>query len=326
MYKKKWIIVVGTGTSQEPLIKKSKEKGFKVLGIDRNPNYKIIDRAIKFSTYEYKKVVEEIKSKFSNYEFKAVLGRVSGPAIVTAAKISSVLNLLGYTTEISTMSLSKSFLREKSKILDIPTIEGISCTHYEDIKYDSEIIIKPDIQQKGKENVFKVDSKEYFKEAFTMVAKESLNGKVECQKFYPGRDLTLLVALSRGEVLWNFFFEELVIIKNGKAIGLGHQTPVDNISKSLLKKILNTSRKIFSRGFPTGFFFLSYRLTELGEFFLYEINPGLCGDGIANEFFKKIWPEFDFFELDIKLMLGEHPCFPEYNSDIKVKNNLKVNF
>ena len=61
MYKKKWIIVVGTGTSQEPLIKKSKEKGFKVLGIDRNPNYKIIDRAIKFSTYEYKKVIEEIK-------------------------------------------------------------------------------------------------------------------------------------------------------------------------------------------------------------------------------------------------------------------------
>jgi hypothetical protein len=34
------------------------------------------------------------------------------------------------------------------------------------------------------------------------------------------------------------------------------------------------------------------------------VNPGLCGDGLADKLFPALWSDINFFELDLILMTG----------------------
>ena len=119
-----WVVVIGTGPSQEPLISNAKKLGFKVAGIDKNPNSNIIDYPISISTYDYDKALNAVKSLPFISKIKGIIARVSGPANLTSAKISEYLNLPSPTLEIAKMSTSKSYLRKVAQDIGVSTIQG----------------------------------------------------------------------------------------------------------------------------------------------------------------------------------------------------------
>ena len=55
----KWIISIGTGKSQRKLILQAKHMGFKIIGIDRNPDVDLVDDHLKISTYLQKEIIKE---------------------------------------------------------------------------------------------------------------------------------------------------------------------------------------------------------------------------------------------------------------------------
>ena len=98
-------------------------------------------------------------------------------------------------------------------------------------------------------------------------------------------------------------------MENGKFIGRSVSAPVWNfkLEKSILKAIIRLTENMYI----SGFVFFCFRVNELKSFKLYEINPGLCGDKIADELLPKLWPNYSFFEADVHLCVGNLPKFPE---------------
>jgi len=307
----KWILCIGTGQSQLPLINAAKKFNFKILGIDQSPNFNIVDEGITISTYNSKEVVNNLKKFHKSKTFDAVIARVSGPAIYTAACCSEYLNLPGYSMKLCELSISKSKLRKYCNEHQIPTIEGKSYETIPKWKNGSDLIIKPDEPIKGKENVYRIKSASFFEYAFNKASEESLNNKVECQKYLRGRDIGIVIASSKGKLLWYEFYEEFVDDTHKQIRGKGHQIDVFNLSEKSMKEMIVSSLKILEHQNSTGFFFFSFRYEEGCTPLLYEFNPGLCGDNIANKIFPEKWPNFNFFEIDINLMRGEIPFFPK---------------
>lgn len=315
-----WLISIGTGISQEPLILSAKKLGYKVAGVDQNPNELIVDHTIKISTYEYDLILKEISRLPFKNNINGVIARVSGPAILTAAKISGFLGLPTYTVEIAEMSVSKSCLRQVCEKEGIISVQGHHYEHLPKWIDEQDLVVKPDQPIVGKKNVFRVKNEKEFKKAFKLAAEESFNGFVECQKFEQGIDIGLVVATLNGKIIWNFLFEEIVDEKDGNFIGKGVRAPAKEIGEDIHKKIIESAEKVIGSLKPSGFIFFSYRLIEPNIFKLYEINPGLCGDNIVDVLFKKIWPDCNFYEFDVKLATNFLPNLPDTSNLIEAEH------
>ena len=89
-----WLISVGTGNNQIPLIRKARELGYKIIGLDRSPNKQEIDEWLKISTYDYSEAFSRILHLQKKKNFKGVLARVSGPAVKMQSFLAEGLALL----------------------------------------------------------------------------------------------------------------------------------------------------------------------------------------------------------------------------------------
>ena len=119
----KWIISIGTGKSQHKLISQAKHLGFKIIGIDRNPDEDLVDDHLKISTYLHKEIIKELDDSISNREIAGVISRTSGPATLTAAKVSEFLKLPTATSIFAQSVLSKSHLAKTASKKNIGTLE-----------------------------------------------------------------------------------------------------------------------------------------------------------------------------------------------------------
>ena len=73
----------------------------------------------------------------------------------------------------------------------------------------------------------------------------------------------------------------------------------DEIRSIILKKAIKFCYELNA----SGFIFFSFRLNDQNESILYEVNSGLCGDGIADKLLPAIFPNHNFFEIEIKFSL-----------------------
>ena len=303
-----WALTIGTGSSQLPLIISAKKRGFSVLGVDRSPNISILDDFIPISTHNSASVLDALLNHSLRQSIRAVLARTSGPALQTAALVAEYLDVPGFATGFSACAVSKSQLRKTASSLSIPCVEGNRSTPPRWIE-GTDLVFKPDQPLFGKRNVFRVHDSSQLTSSFNSALEESVNKLVECQVYCPGRDLGMAVALSRGKLLWHFLYEEFVAETNGKFIGKGVAGPALNVSPSTYRHISNSVDKFSSVWNSTGFAFF-FSCPSIGTPLLYEVNPGLCGDGLADKLFPAIWPGLDFFSMDVDLMSGRIPLLP----------------
>lgn len=299
-----WVISIGTGRSQAPLILAAKNAGYRVLGVDREPNFALVDDALTISTYEAPQIVAALAEYSRHRRFKAVLARTSGPAIQSAALAADSLGLLGFGADFANASLSKAALREAAVMADVPSVGGRCVSSPPAWIAGADWVIKPDQPLYGKRNVYRVSSEEQMGPAFAAAADESVNGRVECQPYHQGRDLGLVLALSRGQVKWHFLYEELVSEQHGRFKGRGVAGPAELVNPGIYRDMRESAERLADFWGSTGFAFFSFRLPASGPALLYEANPGLCGDGLADKLFPSLWSGMNFFELDLILMTG----------------------
>ena len=99
MLKKKTLICLAAGNSQLVLIKKSVELGYNIIAVDKNQNsvgFKYSSKSIICSTYDSKKIINELLKFCDEYEFLGIINRSSGTPVLTAAKIAKHFNLKLY--------------------------------------------------------------------------------------------------------------------------------------------------------------------------------------------------------------------------------------
>lgn len=305
-----WVISIGTGYSQAPLIRAAKDAGYRVLGVDRAPDLALADDALPISTYDAQQVVAALADHPERRRVRAVLARTSGPAVQSAARAADELDLPGFGMGLAAASLSKSALRDAARQAGVPNVGGQCLAEPPEWQDGADRVIKPDQPLYGKRNVYRARSADELASAFAAAAAESVNGLVECQPYHGGRDLGLVLALSRGRPLWRFLYDELVSEKDGRFQGRGVAGPARRIHPDTHRAILEAAEGLAAHWGSTGFVFFSFRLPASDTALLYEVNPGLCGDGLADRLFPAIWPNQDFFDLDVAIMSGKEPVMP----------------
>jgi len=307
MNSEKWVLAIATGKHQRPLIYAAQEEGFKVLGIDKNPDNSIADKHLKCSTYDHLRCLNEIKEIIKYVNLFGVIARVSGPAVVTAAKIADHYKLKSYGSLLANSSLSKHDLYKTCTYLKIPSIFSEIVENPAEIRKLSNFVIKPDIPIHGKKNVFHCQNDKSFLRKFHSASEESLNRKVVVQPYIEGIDIIAATIVIEGAPLWIHLINENVNEINGKY----YNSKVSNASPCTVRNAKNNNlagaiARLFRYWNCTGFVFLSFKYTNNGTFVLYEVNPGLCGDDIAEGYLNANFTDANFFNIDVKVMTGEY--------------------
>lgn len=284
----KWVICLGAGESQLPLILESQKLGYHVLAIDRNFDVRgreIANDFINVSTHDTAGVMNELDRR--NYDWKSVLHRATGNALFTAAKISEILELPGPDIELAQICTSKSKLRENSikygfRMPKGFRVEGGDQSFLTTLK--KPVIVKPDSTLIGKKDICVCKSKPEIRKAISAAISSSANGFAEVEEFINGSDCSYLAWLDRGKVTIFFSWNELINIgDNGKIQSVGAFMPSSIESDGYGYKIENHIRN-FAAQFPkiSTLLAFSFRVDENNNPWLIEIHGDLTGDLILD--------------------------------------------
>lgn len=307
-----WLICIGTGKAQAPLIAAAQAAGFRVLGLDRAPNRALCDDSLQVSTYDAEAARLAVQVWVEKHVLPlALVARTSGPAVMTAALVADSLGLPGFSQALAEASVSKYALYRQCTELGVATIATVRCTpEVSTANLSYPLIVKPDQALRGKENVYCVRNSEEFSSALGHASQESVNGAGVVQPLIPGTEFGLVAGVRAGQMLWSAFYAERVEQSGWKMHGRGVVGPCLDLPKTIGNTARENARKLLDIWRCTGFCFFSFRVDEHGTPLLFEVNPGLCGDQIVDRLFPSIWPGSDFFALDIALMSGQPVAFP----------------
>lgn len=303
------LIILGAGNSQLPIIKKAKNMNYTVFAIDKNPQapgFEYADFTINVSTLNTKKILFELKKFQNNYDFKGIVSRTTGEPLLTAATISREFHLPGLIDDLVHTAISKSKFRNFcfSHNILFPKGKKINSTkklNLEDIEFP--VILKPDLTNLGKTNIFLCETPDDFLNYFQTVSNTSFNTFVELESFVDGIDVTCACLTNSGNIDFIAWWDELVgITTDNEIVSIGVSIPsVINLTKTK-KHAESIVQKILSF-FPTlnALILISFRISMTGTPFVIELHLDLGGDLIADELLPIANPEFDYFETVIKI-------------------------
>ena len=142
---KQYMISVGAGINQIPLIKKIHECGFKVIGIDINSNARglqFCDLKINESTANYKGIIEKIDELMLDGEILGALSRSYGESIKTASLLNELFNKNYIPSNIINDFNDKKRMKSLFKTKKIPTPETNELVNIKSVK-TYPIVVKP---------------------------------------------------------------------------------------------------------------------------------------------------------------------------------------
>ncbi|MFC3229413.1 hypothetical protein ACFOGJ_19355 [Marinibaculum pumilum] len=313
------VLSVGAGPAQLPLIRAAAAAGFAIWAIDRADipaAADLLEAHLRISTFEAGPAVAAARAHPMAQRTRAVIQRTSGPALATAAALAAALDVAGPPAAFCAAAVRKSVLREAATALGLPCPAGRLVADPErdlppDLPLHRGLLAKPDMPLRGKAAVVRLPAPpagtpRAVAALLRDAAEASANGKVEVQDWLPGQDIGLLLLLAGGTPVLALAYDEIVAQQaDGSVRGLGLAAPATGMGAGQLTALaLPLARSL---GMDRGFAFFSFRADAGGRAHLYEANPGLCGDGIADLLLPGLFPGFDPFAAEIAAWTGGDP-------------------
>ena len=311
MKKSNKVICLGAGEKQLPLIKASIELGLDVVLVDRDPKplYKKQKlEIIRCSTHDSKRVISELRRFFKDSLPKAVIHYTSGKALITVALICKEFKLSDISLDLAKASVEKTFLYEFCKKLNIPIPYSTRVKSLEDIK-DNYIgmVIKPDLPKGGTRNVYRLLDTKQSEIDFKKSREESINDFVKVQKFVFGLDLIVIAIVQKKEIVCTMFLDQWVVLIGSKFKKIGSSISSIKFASIVIDKIYSIVDKFIKTcKINFGFISFSFRVDSNNDIWLYEVNPGLLGDGITEKLLPKAFPDTfkNIFKFNLELIDG----------------------
>lgn len=286
---KNWIICLGAGVSQIPLIKNASKLGYKVLAVDRNPRapgFDFSDKKIVESTHDF----EAINEKLHTNNFSGIIARSTGKALFTAASLSKKYNISGINHDLANIATSKSALRNFCSEKKIKVPYGTKISNVNQLNADrfiDQIIVKPDFTITGKKSISKVKiaNKQELENSINLAQLSSGNEFVEIEEFIEGYDCTYLTWIKNGIPSILLSWDELNSFDTSSYLfQLGVSMPSISIFTEHSKKIKKIINK-FTKLFPTISTLLafSFIVDKKGNPYLIELHADLTGDQILDK-------------------------------------------
>ena len=306
------VICVGAGKNQFPLIRASYDIGLDVFSIDRAPIHScksLCAHTINCSTYDSEKAIKELRLVLKDKKPKGLLFRTSGPAVMTAGLICQEFGLNSLSLNLAKASFQKSTLSQDCKNLGILTPKSNIVSTFDELPNNYiGSVVKPDIPVGGTRNVFRLINEEQAKYAFQKAKDESINNRVEAQKYIYGLDLVVMVICSNNKRIDYLNIDQWVTIVDGKFEKVGAAIPSIHKGKEVSTNILKSIDSLIEHWrVNSGIIFFTFRLDLKGNAWLYEVNPGIIGDQIVDDLLPISFGDClpDLFKLDVDLMLGK---------------------
>ena len=132
--------------------------------------------------------------------------------------------------------------------------------------------------------------------------KNSHNNKVFITDYINGLDISIFLNVKKKKkkiVKVLAIYEEIVELVKNKFVGRGIVYPAKKINNRLRKNFYNLSKKIINKFTDFhGIISISFKLTNSGKIYPYEINIGLSGDGFADRLFPLISPKLSLYDIE----------------------------
>ena len=314
------IVVIAAGAGQLPVIKAVQAAGYAAIAVDRNcdaPGLTVADYAITESTYDTGAVLSALQDIDGNFKLKGVLARTSArAALLTASAICEEFSLPGLTPALIDIATIKTSLADFCQTQRIATPKSLPVGSFgagsENSVFPDHLsgnfIVKPDVTDAGKAQIRLCHDMQEYHDALVDARAVSPNGAAVMQEFIDGQDITCLCLADHGRAHIMATWDELVGITDaGHIVGLGVALPALTAPDKTAAQttIADITAQIVAK-FPEsrGLMLLSYRVTPDNRAFLIEIHIDLGGDQIADLLLPASAPEFDYFDLAVKVATG----------------------
>ena len=296
------LICLGIGRNQENYLKYLKNLNQNLFGIDKNirQNGKnFCKKVFKMSIYPENLNIKNLKKILKDNKIENSLYRSSGPSILSLYMINKILRVKRISLELSKCIYSKNYFNNFLKKNKLPYIPSYN---KKNLNFDTSKVLKPDSSIIGKNGVFLVNNISQYKRLFKVSKKNSHNKKVIISDYIEGSDISIFFNVKKGKKrLFKILtsYEEVVKLHKNKFFGRGIVHPVNNFDNKNKKKFFAISKKIIQR-FSNfyGILSISFKLTNKGKIFPYEINLGLSGDGFADKLFPQISQKLSLYDIE----------------------------
>ena len=183
-------MILGAGTYQVDLIKKSKELGHETIVVSPGdyPGMKYADKVLDVNILDHEAVLEAARREHVD----GIISDQTDMAVYSIAYACEKLGLPGNGTEVASLFIDKHLMRVRCQQLGLPTIPSEQVSSFDEAmeslgRIGLPAIIKP-VDSGGSKGVTRIDTTDDLKAHYEEAAGFSGNGKVIVEKFITGRE------------------------------------------------------------------------------------------------------------------------------------------
>lgn len=296
-------LVYGAGANQIPVLQAARKAGYRVIGIDRNPEAPgrpLTDRFLTTSLSDHQSIERALREE----KLFGVAARIADPnGLVSAFQIARTRGLSAPSPSLVEVATRKTVLASHCAKHGLPTPERVdaaaSCSP------ESPLLVRPDVSIRGKAAIRRVTTIADLESATREASRASANGSVDRSRWIDGTDLSVLLHLDCGLATRVADWDEWVALDSeGRIRGVGCATPSTYHRAAFAIDPLLAS---IASSFPEsrGLIAVSLRIDTRGCPFVIEIHLGIGGDDIADQLLTQPRRDTNIFDLLIRSQAGE---------------------
>jgi phosphoribosylamine-glycine ligase len=289
---KRYIAVIGGGIDSVLVINKINQLGYSSIVVDRNPKAPgmfYADEKITLSTHEAQPII----SRLEEYDdlVAAVVTRSSGVPVMVTAEVADALGLPGVGKDAARILTDKGLFKSFCKRNNIPFVEGFIITDEIDTNKIRNIIpcvIKPALEYSGKAGVnLLIDKTKPVEPPIEAARQNAVGGTVLVEKYVPGKEMSLIAVVYNG-IVYPFIFVSESHGFNEKGKLVTGEIKAFKPKEELRKELLDIAQKIVTSAMVRcSPLFISYRVTDKGKAYPFEINLSFAGDWVMEKVMPK---------------------------------------
>jgi biotin carboxylase len=301
------LLSVGAGKNQTPFIRKARDMGYEIIGVDRNPEaegFKYCRFKIICNTHKPHEVRSKLKNRVNIADIAGIISRGADMSLMTANLLANECGSPLFSPDYVHLAIDKNQLKQFCAAHNIPTLKG-GIVNKQSPWVGKSIIVKPNQPKTGKVNVRRVQNEAEWFGAIEKAEKGSYDAKALSEAYLSGMDIAVLAVVNNKSILEMVIFDELIEMKQNRFSGLGYQWPSVSREYPLFDKIKGATKQ-FLQKWKTGrnIALLSFKANENGNIGLYEVNYGLGGDLLLEKFLPSLFRNVDMVEFYLNLILG----------------------
>ncbi len=298
---------IGCGDHQIPLLSAAREKGLRVIGVDRisdAPGFSYCDIRIIESTKEYRKILLGLSKVLMIEPLMGVATRSFGDAVYTTAYLAKKYKLVGNSPESVSLYLSKKKIKSllEERQVPVPPAVAIKWEKRESGRQKAVVPPLPVLVKPSNGSSKKGIRLIYTEKEFQQLSKGSVAESLLIEEFIHGKEVTVL-----GMVINSVFFPisltDKITTKEPPFLEVAHIAPSQFFHmigelKMICQAIVNAT------GLTNGAFLAEFKITDRGDCYVMEAAPEVGGEYIA-DFLLKHHYSYNYFKDLMALYLGE---------------------